>query len=365
MEFGFGYMRLPQLENKEIDEALVCRMADEYLAAGYRYFDIARPYLDERCEGVLRRTVVERYPRDSFLVADKLSNSNFQSAEEIEPLFEDELRVTGLTYFDYYLVHCITADRYEKYTRCGVFDFCKKMKKTGKIKCLGFSFHDKPEFLERVLREHPEMEFVQIQMNYLDWEDPGVQSHRLYDLCRQYGRDIHVMEPVRGGLLANLPKEEAEMLSQAGLPDMAEAAFRFVAEKEGVKCILSGMNSLEQVRQNTALFRNMTLLTDTQEKAVLAAAEHYRRRGGSGCTGCGYCLRGCPKGLNIPGIISCVNTYRSTKSADSKAVYLSTVTTSATRAGACIGCGQCEAACPQKQFIRKLMKDAAKIFENE
>ena len=275
-KLGFGMMRLPMPDPKEqnrVDEAQVCAMVDRFLERGYTYFDTAYMYHGGESENVVRRTLVERHPRERFLLADKMPLFHFRpedTEEEQAALFQEQLDKCGVTYFDYYLLHSVTAAGYEIARRLRTFEFLAEQKAQGRIRRLGFSFHDKADVLDRILTEHPEVEFVQLQLNYLDWEDERVQSRKCYETVRRHGKQVVVMEPVKGGKLAKLPEEAAAILRQAH-PDWSPAswAIRFAAGLEGVVMVLSGMSDMSQLEENTAFMAAPAPLTG-EERALLA-----------------------------------------------------------------------------------------------
>ena len=249
--FGFGAMRLPMLDG-EVDKAQFCAMIDEFLAAGFTYFDTAHGYLDGKSELAIRDCLCARYPRESFQLADKLSAGFFKTREEVLPFFEEQLRCTGAGYFDYYLIHAMSAERYDFYREVGAFDIIPQLKREGRVRHFGMSFHDKAEVLDRILTEHPELEFVQLQFNYLDYEDPVVESRKCYEVCVKHGKKVSVMEPVKGGALAELPADAGAILDALGGGSHASYALRFAESFDNVFMVLSGMSTLEQMRDNLA-----------------------------------------------------------------------------------------------------------------
>ncbi len=347
---GFGLMRLPIMEDGEVDIVQSMAMADCMLQQGYTYFDTAYFYLDGRSESVARQILCERYPRDRFELADKMPVGHLKEASDVERIFAEQLARTGADYFDYYLLHALNNNSYEKQSKkFGVFEFVAAQKEKGTVRNVGFSFHDKPEVLEKILNEHPEVDFVQLQLNYYDWESKDVQSRRCYEVARAHGKQIVVMEPIKGGNLAYMPKNvmaKIPNLLKSNSP--ATLALRFIAGKYGIMTVLSGMSTLQQAIENTRSMQALQPLSPDESKQLLMAAEDIRKIPTYPCTRCRYCLEVCPKHLPIPEIISAMNRR------------LRGGTESILHANRCISCGACENACPQKIAIRKIMAEGAK-----
>ena len=359
-KLGFGFMRLPMLENGEVDVAHTQKMVDTFMEAGFTYFDTAHPYIGGRSEKVLKQCLSDKYPRDSFVLADKLSSNTFETEEEIRPLIEEELELCGVAYFDYLLMHALNASYYEKYTRARAFEIAKELKAEGKIKHIGMSFHDTPEVLDKILSEHPEVEVVQIQFNYLDVENPNVQSMACYEVCRKHDRQVLIMEPVKGGALANLPEEAGKLLDALNDGSHASYAIRYAASQEGVLTVLSGMSTLEQVQDNIGYMADFQPLNEAELAAVEQVRQVILSQETIGCTACRYCMDVCPQQIPIPEIFNVYN--RKQKFLDPNWRY-SSVTKDKKKASDCVGCGACEEACPQKLEIRALLKKAVEIFE--
>ena len=307
--FGFGMMRLPMLGD-EVDKAQVCQMVDEFLAAGFTYFDTAHGYLDGKSELAIRDCLASRHPRESFVLANKLSAGLFKTREEVLPYFENQLRCCGVEYFDYYLIHAMAADRYDFYKDTGTFEIIPQLRSEGRVRHFGMSFHDKAEVLDRILTEQPELEFVQLQFNYLDFEDPAVEARKCYEVCVKHGKPVSVMEPVKGGALAELPADAAAILDELGGGSHASYALRFAAVFENVFVVLSGMSTIEQLRDNVSVMREFRPLCEAGREAVAKVAETLRGKGTIPCTGCHYCTPGCPMGIAIPDFFSCFNSKR-------------------------------------------------------
>lgn len=275
--FGFGMMRLPMLGD-EVDKAQVCQMVDEFLAAGFTYFDTAHGYLDGKSELAIRDCLASRHPRESFVLANKLSAGLFKTREEVLPYFENQLRCCGVEYFDYYLIHAMAADRYDFYKDTGAFEIIPQLRSEGRVRHFGMSFHDKAEVLDRILTEQPELEFVQLQFNYLDYEDPAVEARKCYEVCVKHGKPVSVMEPVKGGALAELPADAAAILDELGGGSHASYALRFAAGFENVFVVLSGMSTIEQLRDNVSVMREFRPLCEAGREAVAKVAETLRAR---------------------------------------------------------------------------------------
>ena len=365
-KLGFGLMRLPTKDD-EVDIERVCAMADAYMAAGLNYFDTAYVYHGGKSEVAAREAIVKRYPRESFYLADKLPAWSIKTAEDRDRIFSEQLERAGVEYFDFYLLHSLeNGYNYEVYEKYDCFDWAVKKKAEGRIKHFGFSFHGTPELLEAVLDKHPEVEFVQIQLNYLDWDNPIVQSGRLYEILSSRGIPIIVMEPVKGGTLA-APPEEAAAMFEAASPGASPAswALRFVASLDGVMTILSGMSTEEQMKDNIATFTAGKPLSESEKQVVENVRRVMLSSPGIGCTGCRYCTDGCPMSIPIPDIFSAVNTtIRYNENWRAKNFYRS-ATAGKGKASDCIACGQCEGVCPQHLEIIELLKGAAEKFETE
>ncbi len=358
--FGFGCMRLPLLENGEVNTEEFCKMIDTFIAEGFNYFDTARMYVNGKSEGALRECLTSRHAREEYLLADKLSNSYFEKEEEIRPLFESQLKACGVEYFDFYLMHAQNAKFFEKYHACRAYEIAKELKEEGKIRHVGISFHDSAEVLDRILTEKPFVEFVQIQFNYLDYEDAGVQSQLCYEVCRKHGKPVWVMEPVKGGRLIGLPAEAQMIFDALQGGSNASYAIRFAASFEGMTMILSGMSNMIQMTDNLSYMKDFKPLSDEEFAAVTKVCEILRKQDLIACTACRYCEDGCPKKIAIPDLFSCLNAKNQNKG-DPKEMYAS-FTENRGKASDCIGCGKCEKICPQKLRIRTHLKEVAKNF---
>lgn len=347
---GFGFLRLPRLDpnnDKSIDLQTVCSLVDRFLEKGGSYFDTAYTYLGGSSEEVLRKALVERYPREKFRIADKLPGYAVQNKEDNLRFFEESIKRCGVDYFDVYLLHGLNEENYEIARKLDQFAFLQTLKEEGKVKKTGFSFHDTAELLDRILTDHPEIDYVQLQINYLDWDSQSVQSRKCYETALKHHKPVLIMEPVKGGALANLPLEAEQLLKQAHPEDSAARwAMRFASDLDAVAVVLSGMNSMEQIEDNLASFSTMT----KEEHVVLEqAAKIIRANTAIECTGCGYCTDGCPVKMPIPEYFALYNECKRHPGEAWKAqnVYLS-VSKEKVPASACIRCGQCESRCPQK-----------------
>ena len=372
-KLGFGLMRLPlndPADAAKVDYDTLCKMADRYMEAGFNYFDTANPYHGGgNSETAFRECIAKRYPRDSYTITNKLTFFIVQKAEELEPFFAGQLERCGVDYFDYYLLHSMNKDYLELAEKIGAFDFVQKKKAEGKIKHIGFSFHDTADVLEDFLTRHPEMEYVQLQLNYADWENVEVQSRKNYETAVRHGKQILVMEPVKGGLLSNVPPEAEKLLKDAEL-DMSVAswAIRYVASLPNVAMVLSGMSSMEQMEDNLSYMADFKPLTDSEKQLVEKVAEIIVSRESIACTGCRYCVDGCPQKIGIPDYFKLMNDiskFGERQIPMSKSYYSHyTGTLGMGKASACVKCGQCESKCPQHLPIIKYLEDTAEVLES-
>lgn len=365
-KLGFGLMRLPRLEDGKTIDVEQCEiMTDKFLDAGMRYFDTA--YVYEGSEEAAAKFLVNRHPRDSYYLADKLNASSWaaKSADEARRELQVSLDRTGAGYFDFYLLHALSADSLKYYDEYGIWDFAAKAKEQGLVRHVGFSFHDRPDVLDKILTEHPEVEFVQLQLNYGDWESPSVCSRENYEVAVKHGKPVVVMEPVKGGLLANPPKQVQDILRAAN-PDasIASWAIRFVASLENVMVVLSGMSNIAQMDDNLSYMRDFQPLNSDEHAAVERASKTLASIDQIPCTGCHYCTGGCPQQIDIPSIFSAVNknmVYGDL--AGAKRSYAMATNGDHGKASDCIHCLQCENACPQHLPITSLLEKAADTLE--
>ena len=355
--FGFGAMRLPLInpdDKQSIDMDELKRMVDIYMEAGFTYFDTAFPYHDQMSETALKEALVDRYDRDKYVFADKMPTVLIKSGEEYPLYFNKQLEKTGVGYFDYYLMHNMGRDRYYNTDKCGGFEFAKKMKAEGKIKNFGFSFHDDAQFLDMILTNHPEVDFVQLQINYLDWENDIIQSRLCYETARRHNKPIAVMESVKGGTLANLPKEAENILREYNKEaSPASYALRFAANLDGVFMVLSGMSNCEQVLDNTKIMARPQPLNDKEKELLKEVVAIINKRTAIPCTSCGYCMEVCPKNINIQGLFALYNNYCN--------MYYQRLIYNKGKASDCIKCHRCEKNCPQHIHIPDNLELIAKL----
>ena len=294
--FGFGCMRLPMKDGKvNYDE--FCRMADAFIASGLNYFDTAHGYIGGQSETAIRDCVAKRHDRSEFLLTDKLTTPYFNKEEDIRPFFESQLRACGVEYFDFYLMHAQDRNNYQKYKRCRAYETALQLKAEGKLRHFGISFHDKAEVLDMILTEHPEIEIVQIQFNYVDYEDASVESRKVYEVCEKHGKPVIVMEPVKGGSLVNLPAEADRILRGLNGGSNASYALRFAASFPNMAMVLSGMSNMEQMEDNLSAMRDFEPLSEAEKEAVQKVCDIFRGLNLVPCTGCRYCVEEsqCPR----------------------------------------------------------------------
>lgn len=361
--FGFGCMRLP-MKDGEVDTEETSRMVDTFLENGFNYFDTAHGYLDGKSELALKDCLTGRYPRDRYLLTNKLTNSFFQKQEDIRPFLESQLEACGVAYFDFYLMHAQNAEVFKYFKECRAYETAFEMKAEGKIRHVGLSFHDRPEVLEQILTEYPQIEIVQIQFNYVDYDNPTVQSRACYEVCRKFGKPVIVMEPVKGGNLVNLPERAAEILRELHGGSLASYAIRFAAGCPGIRMVLSGMSSLAQMQDNISYMKNFVPLNETELAAVERVQEIFKSMNLIPCTACHYCTEGCPQHIAIPDLFATMNSKKLYKDWNAD-YYYGIHTGPGRRASDCLKCGKCEKACPQHLPIRQLLEDVAKEFEKK
>lgn len=359
-KLGFGLMRLPEKDG-EVDYDHVCRMVDKYMNAGLNYFDTAYVYHSGKSEVAARECLVKRYPRESFMLATKLPAWCMSKPEDRDRIFNEQLERAGVDFFDYYLLHSLEdGNNYDTYEKLECFKWGMQKKKEGKILHFGFSYHGTPELLEKVLDKHPEMEFVQIQLNYADWKNPLVQSGALYEILRRRNIPMIIMEPVKGGTLASLmPELESKLKKAKPEASIASWALRFVGSLPGIITILSGMSSDEQMDDNINTFVNFEPLTDEENKLIEEVNEVMFSSDLVGCTACRYCCDGCPSGINIPEVFRILNTIRLYGEEWRSTNFYKGLTEKGGKAADCVECGQCEGVCPQHLSIIELLKEAS------
>ncbi len=371
-QLGFGMMRLPLKDPKEqtqVDRAQAQVMVDAFLESGFTYVDTAYFYHGGESERVVKDILTSRYPRERYLLADKMPLANLKvkgTVEKQAAIFDEQLEKCGTAYFDRYLLHCLNAENYQIAQRLDTFSFLMKKKEEGKLRHLGFSFHDKAELLDQILTEHPETEFVQLQINYLDWEDERIQSRKCYETAVRHGKKVVVMEPVKGGGLAKLPAEAEKLLREVH-PDWSPAswAIRFAASLPEVEVVLSGMSDMAQVADNTGFMADFQPLTEEETALLAKVAEILSALPAVECTACRYCVAGCPRDIPIPDYFALYNGDQMALRQGlpvRKADY-ERLAASGGKASACVSCRQCEQVCPQHLKVVDHLARVAKTYE--
>jgi len=369
-KLGFGLMRLPIIDERDrstVDVDQLCDMVDLYLSRGFSYFDTAHRYNDFASEPAIRKALVERYDRSAYRLADKVTINFIKSEADLEPFFDKQLAACGVDYFDNYLVHNMGSSKYAQAQECRTFEFISRLKDTGKVKHIGFSFHDSPEVLAGILKDHPEVEYVQLQLNYLDWDDPVIRSRECYEVARAFDKRVLVMEPIKGGTLINVPADVKDMLLAADQnASLASWALRFVAGLDGVEMVLSGMSTLAQIDDNTTSMTDFDPLNETEKSLLNKAVLMIRASAAIPCTGCGYCAPVCKKDIPIPDVFSVYNNKMRLKNDgyfSNQVNYYMNITKDRGKASECLHCGKCEKECPQHLSIREYMEICAESFE--
>lgn len=375
-KLGFGFMRLPlkdQNDPASIDLDTVKQMVDAFLERGFTYFDTAYMYHGGQSERAIREALVKRHDRDSFTLATKLPSMFLKNEGDQERIFEEQLEKCGVEYFDYYLLHNLNTSYYEAVKRFDSFAFVQKKKEEGKIRHMGFSFHDTPELLDEILTAHPETEFVQLQINYMDWESQSIQSRLCWEVARKHDKPVVVMEPVKGGMLAALP-EKAEQLLKEHQPErsLPSWAIRFAAGLEGVMMVLSGMSGMEQLLDNTGYMQNFEPLSGNEQALLQQVVQSINETIAIPCTACEYCVKGCPKNIAIPKYFSMYNMDNREKLRTGdpnrwtiNELYYANMAKTFGKASDCIGCRKCEQSCPQHIEITKWLRKVADVFETQ
>lgn len=361
--FGFGMMRLP-MKDDDVDYEQVNEMVDLFLKEGFNYFDTAHGYISGKSEIAVGKCLAARHNRSEFILTNKLTEPYFHSQEEIRPFFEKQLLTCGVDYFDIYLMHAQNREIFAKFKERKAYETAMELKKEGKIRHLGISFHDKAEVLDQILAEYPEVEIVQIQLNYVDWEDASVESRKVYEVCEKYGKPVLVMEPVKGGNLAVLPPDAQEVFDKLGDASAASYAIRFAASQPCVRVVLSGMSNLAQMQDNISYMKDFEPLNEAEQKAVDEVCAIFKSKEMIPCTACSYCTDGCPMQIRIPDMFACYNKKKTFNDWNQRMYYSDVLTTGGhAKASECLQCGQCEGICPQGLPIITLLQEVAKEFE--
>ena len=344
--FGFGCMRLPMVGDK-VDIPQTTKMVDTFLARGFNYFDTAHGYIGGQSETAIRECLTSRYPRESYILTDKLSGGYFQTTEEIRPLVQEQLDACGVEYFDFFLMHALDLKGHQRYMDLKCYDVAQELKAEGKIRHMGISFHDTADVLDKILTDRPDIEIVQIQYNYVDYADPIIQSKACYEICKKHNKPVIVMEPVMGGsLVLNLPQKALDLMKDSP----ASYAIRFAADPENMVMVLSGMSTQEQMEDNLRYMENYQHLTEEDKDIIDQVRTIYQGQHRIPCTACRYCEDGCPAGIPIPDLFASFNDFRQNKPTDTAAFA---------KAAECLECGKCEDICPQHLRIRDLLKEVA------
>lgn len=372
-QLGFGMMRLPLLDENDqtsIDVEQVKKMVDTYMKSGFNYFDTAFVYHEGVGESTFKKTVVDRYPRDSFKIATKLPLFVITEESQLEPIFAQQLENCGVDYIDYFMLHNVSGFTENAWKNVDLYSFIEKKKREGKIKHIGISTHGDAEFLEEILFDHPELEFVLLQINYLDWEDEGIDAKKCWEVARKYNKKIMVMEPYKGGFLADVP-EEAEKVMKEHAPDRSVVswAMRFVANIEDIDVVLTGASTLEQLEDNIHEFKNADSLNDDEMEVIKEVTEIINSNITVDCTKCRYCVDACSEDIDIAKLFDLYNKHKMLKIDDwtqfGNAYLNYTKLPDVGIASDCIECEACIEECPQSINIPDVLKDVAKTFETE
>lgn len=368
-KLGLGCMRLPLTDPENpasVDIPQVIRMVDLFLAHGFTYFDTAYMYHSFASENIVKEVLTSRYPRDQYVLTTKMPTMRLKEKDDLDRIFDEQLAKCGVSYFDYYLLHNLNTMHYEIAQRLDAFAFIRQKKQAGQTRKIGFSYHDGPELLDQILTEHPYVDVVQLQINYLDWDSVGIQSRKCYEVARRHGKDVIVMEPVKGGALANVPEGVARLFAEV-LPEMSAAswAIRFAASLDGVCMVLSGMSNLEQLMDNISYMEHFQPLSEAEREVIAQAVSWINASTAIPCTGCNYCTDGCPVKIPIPTYFSLYNTEMQSmrKGFSVQQVYYENYAKNHSKASACMECGQCEGQCPQHLPVIEWLKKVVEVLE--
>jgi predicted aldo/keto reductase-like oxidoreductase len=367
-KLGFGLMRLP-LKNandqSDIDIEQFKQMADLFISRGFTYFDTAYPYHNGQSEIAFREAVAKRFPRTAYTITDKMPCWEVNESKDLERIFNEQLKKCGVDYFDYYWLHSMNRSYYENMQRNKGFEFIAQKKDEGKILHIGFSFHDDVSLLEQILTEHPEVEFVQLQINYMDWNDPSIQSRKCYETCVRHGKKVIVMEPVKGGMLARVPENVKQLFSEHNpQASIASWAIRYAASLPNVMVVLSGMSDMAQMEDNSSYMKEFKSLDDSEKNLISKARKTIHDSIAIPCTACHYCTDGCPQHICIPEYFALYNDVKQYGgNTFNLHFYYGLKTATNGKASSCIQCGQCQEHCPQHLPIIENLKLVAKMFE--
>ena len=361
-KLAFGCMRLP-MKDGEVDLDEFSLMVDEFIAHGFNYFDTAHGYLGEKSEPAIRKCLVERHDRSEYTITDKLTETYFNDEQGVRDIFFKQLEILGVDYLDFYLMHAQNQNNYPHFRKCNAYETAFKLKEEGKIRHVGISFHDTPEFLDKILTDYPQIEVVQIQFNYFDYENPKIQSRRCMEVCVKHNKPVLIMEPVKGGALVNLPEEADKILKDLNNGSNASYAIRFAASEPQVEMVLSGMSNLHQMKDNISYMENFVPLNEKERKAIAKVVEAFKNQKLVECTDCRYCVPGCPKHIIIPEVFKAYNTYLQNRDWHGWWMYKKYLEDGNGKASDCIKCGKCEKICPQHLNIRELLVKSSETLE--